>query len=104
MFFSVILAVGVKESATFTKLFTGLNLCILSYVIIAGAFKDDPNNWSIPASRVKKETPADHCGNPSGCGNGGFDPYGVKGIIKGAATCFYAFVGFDAIATTGCIK
>lgn len=33
-------------------------------------------------------------------GNGGFFPYGVWGVLQGAAVCFYGFAGFDIISSS----
>lgn len=52
----------------------------------------DFENWNI----AKDNIPADKNG-----GEGGFLPFGWSGVFVGAATCFYGFVGFDAVATTG---
>lgn len=90
MIFAFALAFGAKESSIVNNIFTFLNLSVVLFVIIAGSFKANPANWSIPSYDVEPE-----------CGMGGFAPYGVGGILKGAATCFYGFIGFDCIATAG---
>lgn len=41
-----------KESATFTNIFTAMNLLVLSYIIISGAFKDDKHNWNLTQEEV----------------------------------------------------
>uniref|UniRef100_A0A0L8IGQ3 Cationic amino acid transporter C-terminal domain-containing protein n=1 Tax=Octopus bimaculoides TaxID=37653 RepID=A0A0L8IGQ3_OCTBM len=88
MLLTSILIFGVKESAIVNNVATGINLYVLCFIIICGFFKADLKNWTI-----KNEI--------ASAGKGGFFPYGVSGMFQGAATCFYAFVGFDTIATTG---
>ncbi len=39
--------VGVKESATANKIFTALNILVISFIVIVGAFKADLNNWKL---------------------------------------------------------
>ncbi|XP_060783824.1 cationic amino acid transporter 3 [Neoarius graeffei] len=94
-----LLALGVSESALVNKIFTCINLLVLGFVIIAGFVKGDIANWSITKEDFKNNnTPP--VSDEKGFGIGGFAPFGISGILSGAATCFYGFVGFDCIATT----
>ncbi|XP_051514147.1 cationic amino acid transporter 3-like isoform X2 [Myxocyprinus asiaticus] len=97
-----LLAFGVSESALVNKIFTGVNLVVLTFVIISGFVKGDAANWNLTAKDYINST--NHLQTAQeiekGFGSGGFAPFGFNGILSGAATCFYAFVGFDCIATT----
>ncbi|CAL1545275.1 unnamed protein product [Lymnaea stagnalis] len=88
---TVLLAFGVKESARFNNIFTVINLLVVLYVTICGLFKLDWHNWNLSQEEVCYKS----------AGSGGFMPFGFSGMMAGAATCFYAFVGFDCVATTG---
>ncbi|XP_040906251.1 cationic amino acid transporter 2-like [Toxotes jaculatrix] len=106
MLLAVILAYGVKESAVLNSVFTALNVAILVFIIIAGFIKGDINNWRISQETIlnavrQMENLTLAQNETADFGVGGFFPFGLDGTLAGAATCFYAFVGFDCIATTG---
>lgn len=91
---TVLLATGVKESTKLNNVFTALNLITVIVVVVTGAVKSDPNNWRIDPANISEEYKEQ-------AGEGGFAPWGVTGIMAGAAKCFFGFVGFDCVATTG---
>ncbi|KAI4502777.1 hypothetical protein M0802_001821 [Mischocyttarus mexicanus] len=75
-----LMVAGVKKSLVFNNVLNAINLAVWVFIMAAGMFYVDSSNWS------------EHKG---------FLPFGWSGVFTGAATCFYAFIGFDIIATTG---
>ncbi|HYX08722.1 MAG TPA: amino acid permease [Bacteroidales bacterium] len=74
-FITIILVVGVKESAKFNSGMVILKLIVLAIFIIVGFNYVKPANWSP------------------------FAPNGWAGIQAGAAIVFFAYIGFDAVST-----
>jgi amino acid transporter len=84
-----LLLLGVQVSSKFQITFATINLSVACFIFVCGLFKADLHNWQL----TKEEIPAS-------AGSGGFLPFGWTGVIAGAGTCFFAFVGFDGIAAT----
>ncbi|MGH9463634.1 MAG: amino acid permease [Vicinamibacteria bacterium] len=72
---TVILVIGIRESARFNSAMVALKLAILLFFVAAGALYVRPENW-VP-----------------------FAPNGWAGISAGAAIIFFAYIGFDAVST-----
>ncbi|XP_041378440.1 cationic amino acid transporter 4-like [Gigantopelta aegis] len=78
----VIVATGAKFSIHFNSAFTVMNGVVILFIICAGLYFADGRNWTDP-------------------GRGGFFPFGFGGTVAGAASCFFAFIGFEGIAVSG---
>jgi APA family basic amino acid/polyamine antiporter len=72
---SALLMIGVSQSAKLNTVIVTIKLVVIVLFIILAAGHVKPANW----------TP--------------FMPYGWKGVMRGAAYVFYAYLGFDAVST-----
>ncbi|MFI1203104.1 amino acid permease [Streptomyces sp. NPDC020883] len=98
---TAVLVLGMKLSSRVTTVVVGVKVAVVLLVVIAGAFFVSGANYDpfIPPTR------------PSAAGGGlaaplsqlmfGFAPsnFGVMGIFAAAAVVFFAFIGFDIVAT-----
>ena len=75
MLITVILVVGIRESAWFNSAMVLLKLAIIAFFVILGFHYVKPANW-----------------HP-------FAPNGYHGVFTAAAIIFFAYIGFDAVST-----
>ena len=76
LFISITLVKGTKDSTKMAAFMVALKMGIIGLFIVTGLFFIEPSNW----------TP--------------FAPNGSNGIFMGAFIIFFAYIGFDALATT----
>ncbi len=97
-----VLVAGMKLSARLTSLIVGIKVIVVLIVIVAGAFYVSSANYMpfLPAAQRAG-------GASSGLGAPlvqlifGYKPttFGVWGVFTAAAVVFFAFIGFDIVAT-----
>jgi amino acid transporter len=68
--------IGIKESRSVSNAMVIFKVVVVLIVVVIGAFYVQPTNW-LP-----------------------FAPNGVSGVLKGTSAVFFAYIGFDALATT----
>ncbi|KAI4381601.1 hypothetical protein MLD38_007661 [Melastoma candidum] len=77
-----LLCVGIKESTMAQAIVTTANVCAMIFVIVAGTYLGFKTGWP------GYELPT------------GYFPFGVDGMLAGSATVFFAYIGFDSVAST----
>jgi APA family basic amino acid/polyamine antiporter len=80
---TVILIVGIRESANVNTTIVFIKIGVVIAFIIAGVRYINPANWTpfIPPNAGK------------------FEQFGWTGVLTGAGVVFFAYIGFDAVST-----
>ncbi len=100
---AVVLAAGTKLSSRVSMVITGIKVAIVLFVIIFGFF-------FIKAANYSPYIPPGESGGSASTGvdqtvfswlaGGSSSAFGVFGLLAGASLVFFAFIGFDVVATT----
>lgn len=103
--FTVLLVLGTKLSATVGNVFTVIKIGVVLFVIIAGLFYLKAENFT---PFIPEAVPSSGNGTTGVLEQSLFSfatgaapaQYGMAGVLAGAALVFFAFVGFDVVATS----
>ncbi|MGV0734936.1 amino acid permease [Mycobacterium syngnathidarum] len=102
VFVTTLLAIGTKISALFSLLITAVKVGVVLLVVVVGAFYIDVANYTpfIPPNQAgASASGADQSLFSLLTGAAG-SHYGWYGVLAGASIVFFAFIGFDVVATT----
>ncbi|OLT87265.1 amino acid permease [Mycobacterium syngnathidarum] len=102
VFVTILLAIGTKISALFSLLITAVKVGVVLLVVVVGAFYIDVANYTpfIPPNQAgASASGADQSLFSLLTGAAG-SHYGWYGVLAGASIVFFAFIGFDVVATT----
>nr|XP_043631350.1 cationic amino acid transporter 2, vacuolar-like [Erigeron canadensis] len=77
-----LLCVGIKESTFVQSVVTVANICAMIFVITAGGYLAFKSGWT--GYKLSE----------------GYFPFGVDGMLAGASTVFFSYIGFDSVAST----
>jgi len=95
---------GTKLSSRVNQVVVAIKLAVVAAVIVVGVVYVVPGNWTpfIPPSEPAPDGGSSFAQTPLITSLFGLDPavYGIGGVIAGAAIVFFAFIGFDVVATT----
>jgi APA family basic amino acid/polyamine antiporter len=100
---AVILIMGTKLSSRVSLVITAIKVAIVLFVILLGAFYIEVANYSpfIPPPATGPETPSGVDQSLfSWLAGGTGSTFGLFGMLAGASLVFFAFIGFDIVATT----
>ncbi|MDV7075805.1 amino acid permease [Gordonia amicalis] len=100
---TVVLAVGTKVSSRVSAIVTAIKILVVLLVIVVGFFYIDTDNYSpfVPPAEQAGDTAAGmHQSLLSFFTGAGGSTYGWYGLLAAASLVFFAFIGFDVVATT----
>ncbi|KAJ0237152.1 Cationic amino acid transporter 4 [Hirschfeldia incana] len=81
MIVTILLCFGIKESSLVQAIVTSVNVCTLVFIIVVGGYTAFKTGW------VGYDL------------SSGYFPFGLNGILAGAAVVFFSYIGFDTVTS-----
>jgi len=99
-----VLILGIKLSSMVNQVVVAIKLIVVVAVIVVGIGYIKVGNWTpfVPPSAPAPDSAGGFGDLPLITSLLGIDPavYGLAGVVAGASVVFFAFIGFDIVATT----